>query len=57
MTVGDHEFMFLIGQYSVAEILCFIKKNNENDKNTNFMMKNNKKMPKKYMKPFSNIFL
>ena len=30
------------------------KKRNENDKNTNFMMKNSKKMSKKYMKALSN---
>ena len=33
------------------------EKRNENDKNTNFVMKNNKKMPKKYIKVLSNIFL
>ena len=35
----------------------FIRKRNENDKNTNFVMKNKKKMPKKYIKVLSNIFL
>ena len=52
--------------YSVAEIWYFLKKRNENDKNTDFMMKNNKnknnnknnnKMLKKYMKVLGNIFL
>ena len=39
----DHQFLFLIGWYSVAEIWCLIKKRNENDKNTIFRMRNNKK--------------
>ena len=33
-----------------------MRKRNENDKNTKFVMKNNKKMPKKYIKVLSNIF-
>ena len=45
-----HQFLFLIGQYSVAEIWYFIKKRNENGKNTNFMRKKNKQMPKKSYK-------
>ena len=34
-----------------------MKKRNENDKNTNFMMKNNKNVLRKYMKALSNIFI
>ena len=37
-----HQFLFLTGQYSILEICYFIKKRNENDKNTNFMMKTKK---------------
>ena len=43
LTILDHQFLFLIGRYSAAEICYFIKKRNENDKNTNFIMKKNKK--------------
>ena len=56
LTVGNHQFMFLIGLYSFAEIRYFIKKRNENDKNKSFMTKNNKKIPGTYMKALSNIF-
>ena len=45
-----HQFLFLIGQYFVAEIWYFIKNRNENDKNTNFMRKKNKQMPKSHIK-------
>ena len=38
----DHQFLFLIGWYSAAEIWCLVKKRNENDKNTIFTMRNNK---------------
>ena len=57
LTVGNHQFTFVIGQYSIAKIWYFIWKRTENDKNTNFVMKNKKKMPKKYIKILSNIIL
>ena len=53
LTFVHHQFTFLIGQYAVAEIWYFIKKRDENDKNK-FMMKNSKKISKKYMKALSN---
>ena len=37
--------------------LILHNKRNRNNKNTNFMMKNNKKMTKKYMKAKSSIFI
>ena len=37
-------FRFLIGQYSASG-----NETNENDKNTSLLMKNYKKMPRKYM--------
>ena len=46
-----HVFDWLI---CCCEISYFIKKRNENDKNTNFMMKNSKKLSKKYKKALSN---
>lgn len=46
--ISDHLFLLLIGWYSNVEIRYCIKKNN--DKNTNFVMENNKKMPRKYVK-------
>ena len=33
LTVENHQFTFLFGKYSVAEILDLIKKRNKNDKN------------------------
>ena len=43
----DHQLLFLIGWYSASEIWCLIKKLNENDKNTTFMMRKNKKRSQK----------
>ena len=56
MTVGNHQFTFLMCSYSVAEIGYLVKKRNEIDKNTNFMMKNNKKSPRNHMKALSKNF-
>ena len=42
----------LLGKYEY-----FIKKRNENDKSTNFILINKKETPKKYKKALSNIFL
>ena len=47
LTISYHQFQFLIGYYSVAEIWYFIQKRNENDKSTNFLMKTDNKNAKK----------
>ena len=46
LTISYHLFRFLIGQYSVVEIRYFIKKRNNNDKNTK---QKNKTNPRKSM--------
>ena len=43
LTISYHLFQFLIGDYSFAEVRYFNKKRNENDKNTNFLIKSSKK--------------
>ena len=50
LTISYHLFRFLIGWYSVAEIRYFIKRKDEYDKNTSFLTKNNKKMPRNIRK-------
>ena len=46
LTILDHQFLFLIGRYSAAEICYFIKKRNENDKNKFYNEKEQKKLKK-----------